>query len=53
MPRIVMKFGGTSVANLDRIREVARRVKGETDAGIGVFRCGSWSMPNQTSRYLE
>jgi aspartate kinase len=33
MPRIVMKFGGTSVANLDRIREVARRVKRETDAG--------------------
>jgi aspartate kinase len=33
MPRIVMKFGGTSVANLDRIREVARRVKRETEAG--------------------
>jgi aspartate kinase len=33
MSRIVMKFGGTSVANLDRIREVARRVKRETDAG--------------------
>jgi aspartate kinase len=33
MPRIVMKFGGTSVANLDRIREVAQRVKREVDAG--------------------
>ena len=33
MARIVMKFGGTSVANLDRIREVARRVKRESDAG--------------------
>ena len=33
MPRIVMKFGGTSVANLDRIRDVAQRVKRETDAG--------------------
>ncbi len=33
MPRIVMKFGGTSVANLDRIRDVAKRVKRETDAG--------------------
>jgi aspartate kinase len=33
MPRIVMKFGGTSVANLDRIREVAQRVKREADAG--------------------
>ncbi len=33
MPRIVMKFGGTSVADLDRIRNVARRVKREVDAG--------------------
>jgi aspartate kinase len=33
MPRIVMKFGGTSVANLDRIRDVAQRVKREADAG--------------------
>jgi aspartate kinase len=33
MPRIVMKFGGTSVANLDRIREVAQRVKREHKAG--------------------
>ena len=31
--RIVMKFGGTSVADLDRIRAVARRVKRQTDAG--------------------
>jgi aspartate kinase len=33
MPRIVMKFGGTSVADLDRIREVAQRVKREREAG--------------------
>ena len=33
MARIVMKFGGTSVADLDRIRNVARRVKREVDAG--------------------
>jgi aspartate kinase len=33
MARIVMKFGGTSVANLDRIRDVARRVKHEVDEG--------------------
>ena len=33
MARIVMKFGGTSVADLDRIRAVARRVKREADAG--------------------
>ena len=33
MSRIVMKFGGTSVADLDRIRAVAARVKRERDAG--------------------
>ena len=33
MARIVMKFGGTSVADLDRIRTVAARVKREVDRG--------------------
>jgi aspartate kinase len=33
MARIVMKFGGTSVADLDRIRNVARRVQREVEAG--------------------
>ncbi len=33
MSRIVMKFGGTSVADLDRIRNVARRVAREVAAG--------------------
>jgi len=33
MPRIVMKFGGTSVADLERIRNVARRVKAEVERG--------------------
>ena len=33
MPRLVMKFGGTSVADMDRIRGVARHVKREVDAG--------------------
>src|SRR6185437_11339339 len=33
MGRLVMKFGGTSVANIDRIRNVARHVKREVDAG--------------------
>ena len=33
MGRIVQKFGGTSVADLDRIRAVAQRVKQEVDAG--------------------
>jgi aspartate kinase len=31
--RIVMKFGGTSVADVDRIKAVATRVKREVDAG--------------------
>ncbi|MFZ5931794.1 MAG: aspartate kinase [Pseudomonadota bacterium] len=33
MARLVMKFGGTSVADLDRIKHVAARVKREVDAG--------------------
>ena len=33
MARLVMKFGGTSVADIDRIRNVARHVKREVDAG--------------------
>src|SRR6266702_3440367 len=33
MARIVMKFGGTSVADIDRIRNVARHVKREVEAG--------------------
>src|SRR5689334_17518394 len=36
MSRLVMKFGGTSVANIDRIRNVARHVKREVDAGHDV-----------------
>ncbi len=36
MPRLVMKFGGTSVADLDRIRNAAGRVKREVEAGYDV-----------------
>jgi aspartate kinase len=36
MSRLVMKFGGTSVANIERIRNVARHVKREVDAGHDV-----------------
>ena len=32
MARLVMKFGGTSVADIGRIRNVARHVKREVDA---------------------
>jgi len=33
MARLVMKFGGTSVADIDHIRNVAQHVKREVDAG--------------------
>jgi aspartate kinase len=36
MPRLVMKFGGTSVANVERIKNVARHVKREVEAGFHV-----------------
>ncbi|MEC8245939.1 MAG: aspartate kinase, partial [Pseudomonadota bacterium] len=36
MALIVQKFGGTSVGDLDRIRNVASRVKAEVDAGNSV-----------------
>ena len=36
MARIVMKFGGTSVADIDRIRNAAKRIKQEHDRGSEV-----------------
>ena len=33
MARIVQKFGGTSVGDIDRIRNAALKVKREVDAG--------------------
>src|SRR6202453_5441434 len=36
MSRLVMKFGGTSVADIPRIRNVAAHVKREIDAGAEV-----------------
>ena len=33
MARLVLKFGGTSVANVERIRNVARHVQREVEAG--------------------
>ena len=36
MPRLVMKFGGTSVADLERIRNAANKVKREVDNGYDV-----------------
>ena len=37
MPVLVMKFGGTSVANLDRIRRAAKRVGVEVANGYEVI----------------
>ncbi len=33
MARIVMKFGGTSVADMEHIQSIARRIKAEVDSG--------------------
>tara|TARA_B100001057_G_scaffold52036_1_gene46213 strand:- start:754 stop:1977 length:1224 start_codon:yes stop_codon:yes gene_type:complete len=52
MARIVQKFGGTSVANLDRIRNVARRVKTEVDAGNEVAVVVS-AMSGATNQLVE
>ena len=37
MPLLVMKFGGTSVADLDRIANAARKVQKEVDRGYDVI----------------
>ncbi|PWR04693.1 aspartate kinase [Meridianimarinicoccus roseus] len=37
MPILVMKFGGTSVADLDRIRNAAEKVRTEVDRGYDVI----------------
>jgi len=37
MPVLVMKFGGTSVANIDRIRRAAKRVGVEVAKGYDVI----------------
>src|ERR687889_2071850 len=52
MSRLVMKFGGTSVADIDRIRNVARHVKREVDAGHEVAVVVS-AMAGTTNRLVE
>ena len=37
MPSLVMKFGGTSVSSVGRIKNVARKVKREVDRGLDVI----------------
>jgi len=55
MSRIVMKFGGTSVADLDRIRNVATRVKREVDAGneVAVVVSAMAGVTNQLVAYCH
>ncbi len=52
MARIVMKFGGTSVADLDRIRNAAIRVKAEYEQGNDVAVAVS-AMAGETNRLIE
>jgi len=51
MARIVMKFGGTSVGDIDRIKNVAVRVKSEVDAGNEVAVVVS-AMSGETNRLV-
>ncbi len=52
MARIVQKFGGTSVADLDRIRNAAQRVKCAVDAGDQVAVVVS-AMAGETNRLVD
>src|SRR6476661_7137894 len=52
MPRIVMKFGGTSMAGIERIRSVAARVQRESDAGNQVLVVVS-AMAGETDRLVQ
>ena len=52
MARLVMKFGGTSMAGIERIRSVAARVKREVDAGHQVAVVVS-AMAGETDRLVN
>ncbi|MGH6676049.1 MAG: aspartate kinase, partial [Xanthobacteraceae bacterium] len=55
MARLVMKFGGTSVIDLDRIRNAARHVKREVDAGheVAVVVSAMAGVTNQLVAWCE
>lgn len=55
MARIVQKFGGTSVANIERIQNVARKVKKELDAGneVAVVVSAMAGVTNQLVDYVN
>jgi aspartate kinase len=52
LPRIVMKFGGTSMAGIERIRHVAGRVRREVEAGSQVLVVVS-AMAGETDRLVQ
>lgn len=52
MARIVMKFGGTSMAGIERIRHVASRVRAEVEAGNQVAVVVS-AMAGETDRLVQ
>ena len=52
MPCLVMKFGGTSVANLDRIRQAAERIKLEVIQGYQIIVIVS-AMSGKTNELVE
>jgi aspartate kinase len=52
MARIVMKFGGTSMAGIERIRHVAERVKRQADGGNEVLVVVS-AMAGETDRLVQ
>lgn len=55
MARIVQKFGGTSVADISRIKAVAHRVKAEVDAGneVAVVVSAMGDFTDQLVGYVE
>ena len=52
MSRIVMKFGGTSVGSVDRIKNVSKIVKSEFDKGNQVVVVLS-AMAGETDRLID
>jgi aspartate kinase len=55
MGRIVMKFGGTSVADIEKIRKVAHRVKAEVESGqeVAVVVSAMAGVTNQLVAYCD
>ncbi|VAW14266.1 Aspartokinase, partial [hydrothermal vent metagenome] len=55
LSRIVMKFGGTSLADMDRIRHSARHIKREVDQGhqVAVVVSAMAGTTNQLVKWCE